>query len=410
MELEGQTERRSKHEMKVLRFDSVGGASGDMVLASLAALGIDMSQVGAMVAGLGIEPFRIEVEKCSEHGLAGMRVRIVVEKASARERNLSDILTVLEASSLPERTRDVAGRVFRRLAEAEGRVHGKPPEKVHFHEVGAVDSIVDIVGSCCGLVMLGVEGVRFGPLPIGHGMIESEHGVYPSPAPATVELLKGHSVIQVGEPVETVTPTGAALLVTWSEVLPAIGDRGRILSAGYGVGHRAMKSRPNVLRAVLLDTGGEEIAGDECVVLEFNVDDTTPEIIGALQGKLMSSGALDVYFTPVQMKKQRPGTLVTVIARPADSELMLDIIFSESTTFGVRQQVCHRAVLDRRHETVQTVYGQVRIKVGSWRGRVVTRSPEYDDCATCAQNAGVPLKDVYEAAMRAFGSLSQLSS
>jgi uncharacterized protein (TIGR00299 family) protein len=387
--------------MKVLRFDSVGGASGDMILACLADLGADMEEIVRRLRSLGIEPFRLQVEKCSDHGLAGSRVRVEVERQAASARTLPDILSIIESSSIPDTARELGGKVFRRLAEAEARVHGTSPDKVHFHEVGAVDSIVDVIGACCGLELLGVGGVQVGALPLGHGVIESHHGIYPSPAPATVELLKGSPVVCVDEPFETVTPTGAALLTTWKELLPCASAGGRIKAVGCGFGHRRLKSRPNLLRATLLDQDDGAGGEDECMVLEFNVDDATPEIVGAAASRLMAAGALDVFTIPAQMKKQRPGTLVTVVCRVGDRDALVDLIFAESTTFGIREQICRRATLDRRHEYVDTPYGRVRVKIGSWKGKDVTRSPEYEDCLDCSRRSGVPLKAVYEAAVRA---------
>jgi uncharacterized protein (DUF111 family) len=265
--------------------------------------------------------------------------------------------------------------------------------------------------------MLEVDAVTVGPLPAGCGSFKTAHGVMPNPAPATVELLKGHPIVQTEEPFELVTPTGAALLMTWKDSgfrgLPRV-PRGQVSGVGdremaireqaHGFGHRTLNGRPNLLRAVLLETtDGSRQSTEDCLVLESNIDDTNPELIGALAQKLMDQGALDAFTTAIQMKKQRPGVLLTVLCRLADRDKLVDLIFTESTTFGIREYLTHRTVLDRRHMEVETPYGKVRVKIGSWKGRDITRSPEHDDCVRCAKAHNAPVRVVYEAACKAEG-------
>jgi hypothetical protein len=315
----------------------------------------------------------------------------------APHRGLREIRALIEGSQLPASVKATSLRVFQRLAEAEAHVHGTTPDQVHFHEVGAMDAIIDIVGACLGLEMLGVTGVSVGPLPLGHGAVECAHGILPIPAPATVELLKGFPVAPGDEPFELVTPTGAALLTTW-QTLETFPSGSRILKVGQGFGHRALKGRPNLLRAMLMEIGADS-AQDACLVLECNLDDLTPELTGALLHRLLGVGALDVFLTPVQMKKQRPGILLTVLCRPDQRPAMLDLIFRESTTFGIREHAVQRTVLERRHEYVETPFGRVRVKIGRWQGADITVSPEYEDCLRAAESAGVSVRAVYEAAL-----------
>ena len=393
--------------MKILRFDSVGGASGDMILAAMADLGADVALLRSHLASLGAGACKIEVVPVADRGLNGVRVSVQVpDDASHHHRRLKDILALVKASSLPEPVKELSADVFTRLAAAEGRVHRISPEEVHFHEVGAVDSMVDVVGACLFLHSLGVDSVDVGPLPLGSGTVQCEHGILPVPAPATVELLAGHDVVRTTEPFELVTPTGAAILTTWKEkkpLEPAAGSAcARIIRAGCGFGHRKLSGRPNMLRAILLETcGGEAASGDSCLVLECNLDDTVPELLGSLAQKLMDQGALDAFTTSVQMKKQRPGTLLTVLCRAGDRDRFLDLVFRESTTFGIREYFTSRTVLERRHEQVETAYGAIRIKIGRWKGEDITRAPEYEDCVRCAREHNVSVRVVYEAATQA---------
>lgn len=401
--------------MKHLHFDSVGGASGDMILAALLDLGVNRDELQGQLTGLKMEPFDIEAHPSGDHGMRGTQVDVYLDSHAhshgkeghshaqphVPHRGLSDIRSLIEKSDLPTAVKANSLRVFRRLAEAEAFVHGTTPEQVHFHEVGAVDAIVDIVGVCLGLEMLGVTGISVSPLPLGHGTIKCAHGVLPVPAPATVELLKGFPVASADEPFELVTPTGAALLTTLktAEAFP-VGSR--ILKIGQAFGHHALRGRPNLLRSLLMETSAD-LSRDACLVLECNLDDLTPELTGNLQNRLFGAGALDVFLTSVQMKKQRPGILVTVLCRPEQRDALLDTIFRESTTFGVREYSVQRTTLERRHEEVETKYGRVRVKIGRWQGADITVAPEYDDCQHAAERAGVSVRMVYDAALKGNG-------
>ena len=405
--------------MKILRFDSVGGASGDMILGALLDLGVEASRLEAELRKLAVGDFHLHAERVVRSGLRGTLCKVEIphehhhnhhghghhDHHHAPHRGLRDIESIIRASALPDEVKADSLRVFARIGEVEAGLHGAPVDQIHFHEIGAVDSIVDIVGCCLARHLLGVTVVSVGALPQGRGTIACAHGVFPNPAPATVELLQGLEVEQTDEPHELVTPTGAGLLAVWSRT-GAVPARTRVVSAGYGFGQRTLEGRPNVLRATLLEeTAGTEAESADCLVLECNLDDQTPELVGALTESLLAAGALDVFTAPVFMKKQRPGILLTVLTEPARREALLDLLFRESTTFGVREYPVQRTVLQRRFEQVSTPVGPVRIKVGTWRGRDVTFAPEYEDCRRLAQTSGRPVREVYELAAQAARAL-----
>jgi len=395
--------------MKTLHFESIGGASGDMMLGALIGLGVPVEELNEELKSLQVDPFEIIVDEVVEQGMSGVRARVEVhehrhhphhhgEKEHHHGRHLSTILKLIGASSLPEDVKANASAVFQRIGEAEAAIHNIDIEKIHFHEVGAMDSIVDIVGCCLGLHKLGVDQVTIRSLPQGHGTIECAHGTYPNPAPATLRMLEGFPVEDVDEPFELVTPTGAALISSWrTDAQPPTGSRNK--RTAYSFGHRKLKNRPNLLRASLYESAEDQTA-DEVLVLECNLDDTTPELIGCLFDQLLEAHALDVFTTPVFMKKQRQGILLTVLCKPSDRACMLDLIFSESTTFGIREHLSKRTVLDRSFEVVHTSYGDVRIKIGKRNGAVVTSSPEIEDCRKRAVEHGVAVRDVFRAATK----------
>lgn len=393
-----------------LHFDLVGGASGDMCLAALIDLGVSPESLQSALAGLHVEPIRLQVETDTDHGLYGTRVTVHAHESGAAQagheshhhaphRHLATIRKIIAEAELPDPVKEQSLAVFTRIGIAEAKIHNCPLDRIHFHEVGALDSIADIVGSCLAVHQLGVAGVSVGSVPAGHGVITCAHGTYPNPAPATLEILQGLPLDHVDEPYELVTPTGAALMAEWrKQGVPPRGQQ--ILRIGYGLGHRSLAGRPNVLRATLYETADLVDTPNHCLVLECNLDDTTPEVIGALTDTLRASGALEVFTTPVGMKKQRPGTLLTVLGREQDRDALLQRLFEESTTFGVRETSMQRHILDRSMEEVETPYGTVRVKVGRWQGRIVTRTPEFADCQVLAQAAQVPVRHVLAAAQQ----------
>ncbi len=387
--------------MKILNFNSIGGASGDMILGTLINLGVNPEELQNILATLNIGSFSITAVQINEHSLSGTKATVTIGQEAKPIRHLGPICEMISSSSLPEDVKEMSIKVFTNLAEAEAKVHGTTTDHIHFHEVGAVDSIIDIIGSCLAISMLNIDAVIVDPLPVGCGFVDCEHGRLPVPVPATVELLKNHPIEKTDEPFELVTPTGAALLTTWQKEMPASTNQLVIKNTGTGFGQRHLNKRINMLRAILMESAGTketDTLTDSCVVLETNLDDTTPEIIGALAEKLLQvDGVLDVYTTPVQMKKQRPGTLLTVLCSTKNNEKIKDLIFLESTTFGIREYVTTRTMLDRKIKTVSTPYGDIKVKIGILNGKEITKSPEFEDCRKCAEQNNIPVQTVYRA-------------
>jgi uncharacterized protein (TIGR00299 family) protein len=333
-----------------------------------------------------------------KQGIAATRFKVRLEKGDQPHRHLKHVVEVIRGGDLPDRVRDSAIHVFERLAAAEATIHNTTVEKVHFHEVGAVDAILDITGAVLALDLLGIEKVVCSPIPVGSGTVDCEHGTLPVPAPATARLLLGAPVAPTTETGELTTPTAAALLMSLASSFGPLPEM-TLSNIGYGAGTRDGATRPNVLRVLVGEAqsaGGKD--GDDTIVqLETNIDDATPELIGHCMERLMEAGALDVYAVPIQMKKWRPGVLLSVLCEPHQVAAMEHVIFAETTTFGIRRQTLLRSKLARRHETVSTSYGDVRMKVGEKNG-VLIASPEFEDCRMVAASHGVPVREVIAAA------------
>ena len=388
--------------MKIAYFDCFSGVSGDMALGALLACGADEAAFRQALAGLAVPGYELKIERVTRGGLAATDVDVVLrEQEQGHGRHLSDIAALLERSTLSETVRQKALAVFGRLADAEAKIHGTSRDEIHFHEVGAVDAIVDIVGVCLLLEMLGIKRVALSALPCGYGTITCAHGVLPVPAPATLELLAGFPVYPVDIRGALVTPTGAALLTTLAGSdaagpMPAM----RVLTSGFGAGKKQFDpNRPNLLRVVVGETEESMDGTPQTVsVLETNLDDQNPEGFDLLMERLFAAGALDVFFAPIQMKKNRPATLLTVLCSPEKTEDLAIILFRESGTFGIRIREQKRLTLTRSWETAATKYGPIQVKIGAWQGEEMTASPEYEDCKRAALEHGVPLRWVYEAA------------
>ncbi|BDI29760.1 UPF0272 protein [Capsulimonas corticalis] len=402
----------NKHTMKIAYFDCFSGVSGDMTLGALLACdGADETQFRRRLAALNLPGYELSIQRVTREGISATDVDVrLIERDQGHGRHLADIAAILENSGLSSWVRTTALTVFTRLADAEAKIHGATRDAIHFHEVGAVDAIVDIAGSCILLEMLGVDRIASSSIPCGYGTITCQHGIMPVPAPATMELLKGFPVHSVDIRGELVTPTGAALITTLADPktagrLPAM----RVLTNGFGAGKKQFKpDMPNLLRIVIGETDDapsshDASSGDATpqtvAVLEANLDDQSPEAFDLLMERCFAAGALDVFFTPIQMKKNRPATLLTVLC-PADlSETLAAVIFRESSTFGVRHRTQERYTLARTWRTANTPYGEIRLKVGAWRGETMTIAPEYEDCRRAALAHGVPLAQVYRAAL-----------
>ncbi len=386
--------------MNIAYLDCFSGISGDMMLGALLDAGLPLAQLQADLALLELPGWELAAEKVKKRGLAGTHITITLSGPSP-ERHLADIVGIIRGSGLPEPVQEQAVAVFERLAEAEAAVHGTTPDHVHFHEVGAVDSILDIVGSVAGLYRLGVQQLHCSALPLGGGWIEADHGRLPVPAPATAKLVEG--LPTYGGPVEAelVTPTGAALVATlcqgWGAMPPMVSR-----AVGMGAGTKDLP-HPNLLRLVLgeapeaVATTGE---GERLTQLETNIDNMDPQLYEHLIERLLGAGALDVMLIPAVMKKSRPATLVSVLCPPALRDLLLEVIFQETTTLGVRIQQVDRVCLPRAFVTVPTPWGPVKVKYARSAAGALTISPEYEVCRVMAAEHGVPLKAVMEEARR----------
>jgi uncharacterized protein (TIGR00299 family) protein len=384
--------------MTVALLEPFGGIAGDMTVAAFLDLGMPLDTLRAGLSSLRLPGFSVSAEKVSRGPIRATHFSVAIDEHHPH-RGLSDVRRIIEEAKLPARVTARAHAVFTRLAGAEGKVHGVPPEEVHFHEVGAVDAIVDVVGSALAMEHFGVDRVLCARVRTGTGEIECAHGRIPAPGPATIALLSGFPLCIAEGEGETVTPTGAALLAALAE---PIGPGGPFTprASGYGAGTRDDTGRPNVLR-VTLGEAGPAASGDEVVEIEANLDDLSPEVTAHTAARLVAAGALDVWLTPVVMKKGRPGVVLALLARPEDADRLSEMVLRETSTFGVRRCSKHRTILDRRHEEVETAFGTVRVKIGLLRGEVVTRAPEYEDCARLAAGKGVPVREVYAAALRA---------
>ena len=385
---------------RVVYFDCASGASGDMLLGAVVDLGLPIEQLRGDLARLGVEGWRIESRRVNRSGLAATKVDVVAETAGQPHRHLTHVLAILDASTLEAEVKERAAALFRRLAEAEAAVHGTTPEKVHFHEVGALDSIVDVVGGVLALRWLSPARFVSSPLNVGTGTVTMSHGTFPVPPPATARLVEGVPVYGAGEG-ELLTPTGALLVTAHATEYGAL-PLMRVEKTGYGAGGRDTKGRPNVLRLVVGSEAAAAATPERVLVLETEVDDAPPQLLGSLIEKLLAAGAVDAFLTPVQMKKGRPGVLVTAVAPPASREAVEEVIFRETTTLGVRRQEWERTTLDRETRTVDTAYGPIRVKIGLRRGVVYNAWPEFGDCERAAAAHGAAVKEVLAAALAAW--------
>jgi uncharacterized protein (TIGR00299 family) protein len=388
--------------MKLAYFDCFSGISGDMALGALVDAGCDVERLRVELRGLQVPGWELSAEKVWKNGMAATYVK-VKSADQQKHRSLSTILEILQKSQLAPQVRDRAAAIFQKLGEAEARVHDVPIEKIHFHEVGAVDAIVDIVGACIGFGALGVERFACSPLNVGGGTAQMAHGILPVPAPATANLLRGKPTYSNGVQKELVTPTGAAIVATLCDTFgpqPAMS----VSAIGYGAGTADLEGQPNVVRIMIGETAEKTVPGfdEEMAVVEANLDDMNPQIYGYFLEKALGAGALDVYTTPVQMKKNRPGTLLTVLCKPEDTNTLMSLIFAETTTFGARTYRAQRRALPRELVSVTTSFGEVRIKISRVNGRILHVAPEYDDCRKLAVEKNVPLQSVIAEALRSY--------
>ncbi|MDB5390575.1 MAG: hypothetical protein JWM11_6221 [Planctomycetaceae bacterium] len=386
--------------MKLAYLDCSSGISGDMTLAALIDAGVDASAIQYGIASLGLDGIHLKVSQTIRCGFRATYVK-VEHPPQHTHRNLHDIFAIIDrGSELSEKQKARAKDLFTTIGRAEARVHGLGLDQIQFHEVGAIDSIVDIVGAAIGWDLLGADSIMSSPIPPGRGYVHIAHGVCPIPAPGTAELLKGLPLADVPINAELTTPTGAAIVQCLADrfgPLPAM----TIRQIGYGAGTKDFPDRANILRLFVGDLA-ESPDVDEVLLLETNLDDVSGEILGYTKQKLLSAGALDVFATAIQMKKDRPGTLLSVLCRPSDQSRLEQLIFDETGTFGIRQTRLLRSKRRRQAHNVETPWGTVAGKLGWFSGGVPVFTPEFDSCAAVAQQHGVTLRDVYRAAESAW--------
>src|SRR3974390_437117 len=386
--------------MKAAYFDCFSGISGDMTLGALVEAGCPLERLREDLKGLEVPGWQISAGKVWKNRMAATHVSVRT-KDPQTHRSLSTILGIIEKSKLAGDVRERASSIFRRLGEGEAAVHDVPIEKVHFHEVGAVDAIVDIVGACVGFSVLGIEEFACSPVSVGGGLAKMAHGMLPVPAPAAAHLLLGKPTYSNGVQKELVTPTGAAIVATLCQSFgpqPPL----RVQSVGYGAGATDLEGQPNVLRIMVGDSLQhlETQFDEEIRVIEANLDDLNPQVYGYFAEKALAAGALDVFTTAVQMKKGRPGTLLTLLCKPEDARQLTDLVFAETTTFGLRSYTAERRILPREWQNGQTRFGEVRMKIARVNGKVLQVSPEYEDCRKLAEEKKVALREVMDEAMR----------
>jgi pyridinium-3,5-bisthiocarboxylic acid mononucleotide nickel chelatase len=388
-----------------VHFQPVGGAAGDMTLAALVAAGASLPEITALLRGLGVS-FDLAVERVEVNGIGTLRAAVEYPDEHSH-RTFRDIRASIEGAELPERASSRALEAFRLLAVAEGAVHDEDPEEVTFHEIGAVDSIIDVVGSCVALELLDVASVSCGPLPMGTGVVDAAHGPLPVPGPATLEILGGSPVRWTDEPVETTTPTGAALMrsFTGGEFTDAAPPM-TLRATGYGAGRARLRGAPNLLRAVVGELEGPEGAVE---LLEANVDDAPGELLGAAVERLLAAGALDAWLEPIVMKRGRGAYKACALALSGDRERLARLLMRETGTLGVRHHAVGRTVAGRRHVVVDLPYGKCKVNVGSIDDEDFVVAPEYVDAARLAGETGLPLPRVYEDARAAYEHRFQVS-
>jgi uncharacterized protein (TIGR00299 family) protein len=386
--------------MTLAYFDCFSGISGDMTLGALVDAGVSIDALRAELARLDLSGYEITAERVKRSGIAATKVHVTIDQNDQRSRQLPDIIRIIEGSSLSAAVRNSSSRIFKRLADVEAKVHATTPDKIHFHEVGAVDAIVDIVGSVIGLELLGITKIIASAINVGSGTVKTVHGTLPIPAPATAELLTHIPFYQSSTPFELTTPTGAVIISALGSSFGPMPTM-KLNRIAYGAGDKDFPGQPNVLRLMI----GEPVATyeeDTSIVIETNIDDMNPQVYDYLIEKLMQLGAQDVYLTPIIMKKGRPAILLSVLTDKAKTDVVLDTIFRDTTSIGVRIQEVGRKKLSREIRDVETVYGKIRMKISKQGDEVLTITPEYEDCRRIAEEKQITLRQVIEEAKDQF--------
>ena len=382
--------------MHIGYFDCFSGVSGDMILGALVDAGLKVDELQAAISGLGVSGIHFSAERVKRGAFEGTRVHVRTDEQGHPHRRLPDVEAILDRANIPDPVRSDSKRIFRRLAEAEAAAHGTTPDQIHFHEVGALDAMADVVGAAWGIRHLGLERIHVSPINLGGGFIQAAHGKMPVPAPGTAALLVGVPAYGTEIQAELTTPTGAAILTTLAAAYGPMPSM-HVQRVAYGAGGRDLREQPNLLRLMLGETPGD-FDRDQITVLEATIDDMNPQFFEPLMDRLFEAGALDVFFSPVSMKKSRPGTTLTVLAEAAVADRCAALVLTHSTTFGVRAHTATRWKLPRDFITVNTAHGSVRVKRG-WSGdRILILAPEYEDCRRLAQAAGIPIHVIYDEA------------
>jgi pyridinium-3,5-bisthiocarboxylic acid mononucleotide nickel chelatase len=384
--------------MKTLYFDCFAGASGNMILGGLISLGIDERELIEQIKLLNISDFNIEFTKVNRSGISAIHAKVIVEKET-KHRHFGEIEKIISDSLLSDKVKTSVIQIFRRLAEAEAKVHGIEVEKVHFHEVGAMDAIIDIVGACIGFEMLEIERFACSKIHVGSGFVNMSHGKFPVPPPAVVELLKGIEMYSTEILGELCTPTGAAIISSLSTTYNAIPNV-RVERISYGAGTREYQNFPNVIRLMLGETDHQSPTTDHLVLIETNLDDTTPQVLGFVMEKAFELGALDCWFTPIQMKKNRPATMISILCKSENRQNLSELLYIETTTLGLRIQEIERECLEREFVRMTTQFGEIDVKIGRLNGKRVNAMPEFEQLKSIANETGISLKLLKEEVLR----------
>lgn len=386
--------------MKALYFDLIGGASGDMILGAMVDAGLSIDKLKELLSGLNLKEFDIQAKIVDKNGFTATKVDVLVTEQPP-ERHLKEIKDIIQKSSLPPAVQNRALQIFERIAKTEATIHNKSIDQVHLHELGGTDTIIDITGTLLALDHLEISKIYASPVPLGKGFIKGAHGQIPLPSPATTSLLKGIPIYGRDIDAELVTPTGAALL---AELVDDFGPAPPMVleTVGYGAGGRDLPI-PNLLRVFIGEISSSDSATlDHLAVLETNLDDLNPEIYPYVIESLIGAGALDVTLTPIQMKKNRPGTQIQVLCEPSMMDSMRSILFRETTTLGIKQILVDRYSLPRTIQEVETPYGKIRVKIAEISPNIKKISPEFEDCRRAAQEHGIPITDIYQKTIRSF--------
>ncbi len=384
--------------MKVLYFDCFCGAAGDMIAGALIDAGADFDSLCKALDTLGVDGYHVTAKKIDKHGVMATKFDVIIDDTHSQpERHLRDIAEIVEGGDLPREVKEASLETFRRIAEAEAEVHGASPEEIHFHEVGAVDSIVDIVASHLALHQLKPGRIVSSALHVGSGTVKCAHGIMPVPAPATALLLRGVPTYGGDVKGELVTPTGAALIAQIADEFGTMPEM-RVEAIGSGSGTKDLPDRPNVVRVLLGETAQESAGASHIVVVEANIDDMNPELFPPLISDLLGTGARDAFLTPILGKKGRPAHLITILVNELELNSVVGVLFRGSTTLGLRMRREQRICLEREWKTASTPWGDVRVKIGRFDGATTSTAPEYDDCVRVASEGGVSAKEVYNAA------------